>query len=75
MLGKAVATKTPFFLCKVQDNFLSLSNLIEKSKIQDPYKVQLELKINGEVRQQDVTGNMHFKIEEQIAHIEGEGGT
>lgn len=49
-LGKAVAAKTPFFLAKVQDNFLSLSNMIEKEKIQDPYKVELELKINGELR-------------------------
>jgi 2-keto-4-pentenoate hydratase/2-oxohepta-3-ene-1,7-dioic acid hydratase in catechol pathway len=45
-----VAAKTPFFLAKVQDNFLSLSNMIEKEKIQDPYKVELELKINGELR-------------------------
>ena len=32
--------------------------------IKDPHDVELELKINGEVRQRDNTGNMLFKINE-----------
>ena len=74
-LGKAVKGKTPFFLSKCQDNFLSLSDLIPKEAIVDPYAVELTLKINGEVRHRDLTANMNFKIEDQIAHIENEGNS
>lgn len=41
--------------------------------IKDPHDVELELKINGEVRQRDNTGNMLFKINEQMDWIEESG--
>ena len=53
-----VKTSGPYFLCKAQDNFLVLSEFIEKEKILDAHKVYIELKINGEVKQSDLTGNM-----------------
>jgi len=38
--------------------------------IADPHNVDLLLTINGEVRQKDNTGNMLFKIDEQIRYLE-----
>ena len=41
--------------------------------IEDPHNMNLELKINGEVRQADNTGNMNYKIDEQVAYMEKNG--
>jgi len=40
-----------------------LGDLIRKELIPDPHNVNLELKINGETRQADNTGNMNYKID------------
>ena len=72
-LDKAIATKTPWMKAKAQDGFLVLGNLIRKEAIADPHNVVLELKINGEVRQLDNTGNMNFKLEQLIAYMEETG--
>ena len=61
-IGKAIQTKTPFFTGKSQDGFLILGDLLNKDLIKDPHNMELELKINGELRQKDNTGNMYFKI-------------
>ena len=39
----------PWSLSKGQDNFCPVTNMIDKEV--DPYKIQLELKVNGDVRQ------------------------
>jgi 2-keto-4-pentenoate hydratase/2-oxohepta-3-ene-1,7-dioic acid hydratase in catechol pathway len=49
-LAAAGKVKNPVFLSKVQDNFLSLSEFIDKDDIKDPYNVLLELRINGELK-------------------------
>ena len=72
-LGKAVGKGTPWLKAKVQDGFLVLGDLIPKERIADPHNVRLELKINGEVRQSDITGNMNFKINEQLDYMEENG--
>lgn len=54
---------------KNQDGFLMLSDLVDKEAIGDPHDVELMLKINGEIRQHDNTGNMYYKIGDQIEHI------
>ena len=59
---RAVQNGLPWYVAKNQDNFLYLSDPIAAEDIEDPHDVELELKINGEVRQKDNTGNMHFKI-------------
>lgn len=66
---KATQAGLPWYLSKAQDNFLYLSDFIPADQIQDPHDVELELKINGQVRQKDNTGNMHFKIHEQLDYI------
>jgi len=35
--------------------------------------MELELTINGEMRQRDNTGNMNYKINEQVAYMEEQG--
>jgi len=52
-----------------QDKFLVLSDLIPLTAIEDPHDVDLELKINQTVKQSDNTGNMHFKIYDQLAYL------
>ena len=73
-LKSAIGSKQSWFLGKTMDSFLVLGDLIPKEAIKDPHDVELELKINGEVRQQDNTGNMIFKINQQISYIENDGG-
>lgn len=57
----------PWTLSKGQDNFTPVSDFINKEDI-DPYKVELHLQVNGQTRQKDITGNMHFKIEDMISY-------
>ena len=59
---KATQGGLPWYMAKAQDGFLCLSDMIPVEAIEDPHNVELELKINGQVRQKDNTGNMHFKI-------------
>ena len=72
-LGKSISSGTPWLKAKVQDGFLILGDLIRKEQIEDPHNMNLELKINGEVRQQDNTGNMNYKIDEQVNYMEENG--
>lgn len=55
---------------KMQDNFLVLGDLLPKDAIKDAHNCELLLTINGETRQADNTGNMLFKINEQIDYLE-----
>ena len=73
-LRTAIGSKQPWFVGKSMDSFLVLGDLIPKDAIRDPHDVELELRINGELRQQDNTGNMIFKIGQQISYIEHDGG-
>ena len=43
--------------------------MIPGDAISNPHDVDLELKINQRVVQADNTGNMHFKIFDQLAYI------
>jgi 2-keto-4-pentenoate hydratase/2-oxohepta-3-ene-1,7-dioic acid hydratase in catechol pathway len=64
----------PFTESKCQDNFLVLSKeFIAKDQIEDPHNVLLQLSIDGEVKQEDLTGNMLFKIHEQINFVSENG--
>lgn len=53
-------------MIKCQDAFCPLTDLF-KEKI-DPYKVELHMRVNDETRQKDITGSMHFKIDDIIAY-------
>lgn len=59
----------PWDIAKGFDTFLPMSKLIEKSKIQDPHNIQLYLKVNDEVRQNDSTNLMLFQIPRILSDI------
>ncbi|EGW32626.1 fumarylacetoacetate hydrolase family protein [Spathaspora passalidarum NRRL Y-27907] len=59
----------PWSIGKGFDTFLPVSNFIAKEKIPDPYNVELILKVNGEVRQQDKTDLMLFPIHKILSHM------
>ena len=69
-LNKALSKGQPWFMSKAQDNFLYLSDLIPAEEISDPHNVDIELKVNGQVKQKDNTGNMYFKIFDQLEYIQ-----
>lgn len=56
----------PWTLAKGQDKFCPVSDFIPLNI--DPYKVELHLRVNGQSRQKDITGNMHFKIDDLISY-------
>lgn len=59
----------PWSIGKGFDTFLPLSNFIEKSKIPDPYNVRLQLTVNGETKQDDLTNLMLFPIHKILSHM------
>lgn len=70
MIKSAITNKHSWTISKMQDNFLILGDFIAKEVIPDPHNVDLILKINGKVIQQDNTGNMIYKIPDQIKFLE-----
>ena len=70
MIKGAITNGHSWTISKQQHNFLVLGDLLPKELIVDPHDVDLLLTINGEVRQKDNTGNMLFKIDEQIRYLE-----
>ncbi|CAH6720193.1 uncharacterized mitochondrial hydrolase Fmp41p [[Candida] jaroonii] len=67
--NEAKAKGLPWTLVKGFDTFLPLSGLIPKSKIPDPYNVNLKLSVDGQVKQDDKTDLMIFPIEEILVHM------
>jgi 2-keto-4-pentenoate hydratase/2-oxohepta-3-ene-1,7-dioic acid hydratase in catechol pathway len=59
----------PWDIAKGFDTFLPVSNVIPKSAIPDPHNVELYLSVNGEVRQQDSTELMLFRIPRILSDI------
>ena len=59
----------PWDIPKGFDTFLPLSSFIPKEAVSDPYSLELELVINGVVKQKESTGSMNFKIHDIIAYI------
>jgi 2-keto-4-pentenoate hydratase/2-oxohepta-3-ene-1,7-dioic acid hydratase in catechol pathway len=42
--------------------------IVTADEIKDPYNLSMEVRVNGEVRGRGNTGEMHFNIEQMIAH-------
>eukprot|EP01016_Furgasonia_blochmanni_P014350 TRINITY_DN174_c0_g1_i22.p2 TRINITY_DN174_c0_g1~~TRINITY_DN174_c0_g1_i22.p2 ORF type:complete len:293 (+),score=41.41 TRINITY_DN174_c0_g1_i22:29-907(+) len=57
-----------FCLAKGGDAFLMIGDYIDPSVIDNPHNVDLELKINNEIRQKDNSKNMMYNIPEQLAY-------
>ncbi|KJY00211.1 hypothetical protein TI39_contig339g00046 [Zymoseptoria brevis] len=59
----------PWSIAKGFDTFLPVAGPIEKSVIKDPHDVELWLSVNGEMKQNDNTELMLFRIGRQLADI------
>lgn len=59
----------PWSIAKGFDTFLPLSNFITKNEIPDPYDVRLQLSVNGEKQQDDLTNLMIFPIHKILSHM------
>jgi 2-keto-4-pentenoate hydratase/2-oxohepta-3-ene-1,7-dioic acid hydratase in catechol pathway len=59
----------PWSIAKGFDTFLPVAGPIEKSLIKDPHNVELWLSVNGEMKQNDNTELMLFRIGRQLADI------
>lgn len=59
----------PWSIAKGYDTFLPLSGPIGSDKITDPHGIELYLKVNGEVKQEDNTELMLFRIPRQLSDI------
>merc|ERR1712172_460708 len=59
----------PWELAKCFDTSCPISDLIRKEAINDPHDLNLVCKVNGELRQNESTGLMIYKIPELISYI------
>ena len=59
----------PWTIAKGFDTFAPMSSIVAKADIDDPYDLNIWLKVNGEIRQKSNTGLLLFKISEIIASI------
>ncbi|MCG7840685.1 MAG: fumarylacetoacetate hydrolase family protein [Methanomassiliicoccales archaeon] len=68
---QAVARKAglPWSLCKGMDTFAPISDPMPLREVGDLHSLDLELKVNGELRQKGNTAQMIFTPEELISYI------
>jgi len=59
----------PWDIAKGFDTFLPISEIISKSAIPDPHKVELYLTVNNEIKQNDSTELMLFQIPRILSDI------
>jgi 2-keto-4-pentenoate hydratase/2-oxohepta-3-ene-1,7-dioic acid hydratase in catechol pathway len=58
-----------FSFCKAIDTFCPLGPwIVTPEEIPDPYRLDMELRVNGERRQKSMSGNMSLTIPQVIAH-------
>jgi len=58
-----------FSFCKAIDTFCPLGPwIVTPDEIPDPYKLNMALRVNGELRQESVSGNMSQTLPQVIAH-------
>ncbi len=63
-----------FSFCKAIDTFCPLGPwIVTPDEIGDPHDLKMELRVNGEPRQQSHSGNMSVTIPEILAHYSGVG--
>ncbi|GAA6061580.1 hypothetical protein JCM10212_004330 [Sporobolomyces blumeae] len=67
----AKAKGLPWSAAKGFDTFCPVGDFIPKDKVEDPHKLKLWYKINGETKQSDSTGLMLYRIPELIEHVSG----
>lgn len=70
MQVKDIVAKLPWFRSKSFDTFAPIGPRIAKiDEIIDPHNLNIELKVNGEIKQSSNTKNLLFKIPELLEYI------
>jgi len=59
----------PWALAKSFDTFTPISNIIDRSKVNDPQDLELQLFVNGELKQRGHTKDMLFPVGETISYL------
>lgn len=67
--GEAKKKGLPWSIAKGFDTFLPMGHVLDKKDLPDPHNVELYLKVNDEVRQQDSTKLMLFRIPRILSEI------
>lgn len=67
--ARAKKAGKPWTAAKGYDTFAPMSEITLKEKVNNPHKLNIWLKVNGEIRQDSSTGKMIFSIERIISHI------
>jgi 2-keto-4-pentenoate hydratase/2-oxohepta-3-ene-1,7-dioic acid hydratase in catechol pathway len=63
-----------FSFCKAIDTFCPLGPwIVTPDEIPNPYELDMELRVNGELRQKSMTGNMSLTLPQVIAHYSALG--
>ena len=67
---KDIAAGLPWFRAKSLDTFCPIGPyLIPRESVADPQNLQLELRVNGEIRQQASTADMIFSVRELVSYV------
>lgn len=69
--AKAKRAGTPWTVAKGFDTFAPLSDFIPADRIADPQQLDLELRVNGKIRQKGGTDLMIFPVDELISYLSG----
>jgi 2-keto-4-pentenoate hydratase/2-oxohepta-3-ene-1,7-dioic acid hydratase in catechol pathway len=69
MQGEARQAGNPWTLSKGMDTFAPMSRPVPISTVKDVHDLDLELRVNGEVRQKGNTGDMVFGPEKLVSYI------
>jgi len=66
---KAKQKGHPWVIAKGFDTSAPISDVIKKEMISDPHNLELELYVEGELRQKGNSGDMMLKIDEMISYL------
>jgi len=70
MQAKDIVSKLPWFRSKSFDTFGPIGPVIkEVNEIKDPHNLNIELRVNGEVKQSSNTKHLLFKVPELLEYI------
>lgn len=68
---KAKEKGHPWSVAKGFDTFAPISNFVPAETLEDPQDLELELRVNGNLRQKGNTRDMIFSVNELIAYLSG----
>lgn len=71
VLKSSISKGLPWSVAKGFDGACPIGAFIPKACIANPHDLQLTARVNGEMKQNDSTGQMIFKIPELIAYVSG----